>query len=124
MAKYIIVIVALLIGCWLLLDGARALIAGSYTTPSSGAYAGQLGPWSKIIICVGLNPAGLAVKLVHIVLGSCWLAFGLLVFRGASFAWWPLFLTALLSLWYLPFGTIAGVVVAATLLLPSMRPAV
>ena len=53
MVKYVIVIIALLVGSWLLTDGARALATGSYTTPSSGAYAGQFGPWSKVVASVG-----------------------------------------------------------------------
>lgn len=121
MAKYVIVIVASLIGGWLLLDGTRALVTGSYTTPNSGAYAGQLGPWAKVVTSVGLDPAGLVLKLMHIVLGISWLVFGFLAFRGVSFAGLPLLSTAILSLWYLPFGTVAGVVVAISLLLPSMR---
>ncbi len=124
MIKYIIFIVALLIGGWLLFDGAKALATGSYTTPSSGAYAGQLGPWSKVVASVGLSPTGLTVKLTHIILGISWLIFGFLVFRGVHFAWWSLLSTALLSLWYLPFGTVAGVAVVVLLLLPSMRSAV
>lgn len=121
MLRYSIICVALIIGAWLLFDGLRALVAGSYTTPSSGEYAGQLGPWSWLVAKAGLNPTGLVIKLAHVVLGLSWIISGLLIFRSVSLAWWPLFLTALLSLWYLPFGTIAGLIVAGVLLLPSMR---
>lgn len=123
MVECVIVIIALLIGGWLLLDGARALATGSYTTPSSGTYAGQLGPWSKVAASVGLSPNGLMLKLTHIILGASWLIFGFLSFRGVPFAWWPLLLTAMLSLWYLPFGTVAGALVGFLLLLPAVRSA-
>lgn len=121
MVKYAIFLVALVIGSWLTFDGTRALFSGSYTTPSSGAYAGQLGPWSEIVSSVGLSPTGIFLKFAHVVLGTSWLVFGFFLLRGASFAWWSLLLTAVLSLWYLPFGTIAGLVVAGLLLLPSVR---
>lgn len=120
MIRYTVVSVAVLVGGWMLLDGIRALITGSYTTPKTGEYAGRLGPWYRVVAAVGLEPFGLAIKLAHVVLGVSWLAFGWAAFIGASFAWWPLLLTALFSLWYLPFGTIAGVVVVIALLLPSM----
>lgn len=123
MARYVIVVVALIVGGWMFFDGARALVTGSYTTPGSGAYAGQLGPWARLVESAGLDPRGLALKLAHVILGASWLAFGLLVFRGVSFAWWFLLATAILSLWYLPFGTIAGAVVVVALLLPSIRSA-
>lgn len=123
MAKYFIVVVALIIGGWLVFDGVRALVTGSYTMPSVGAYAGQLGPWSRVVASAGLSPTGLAVKCAHVVLGAGWLVFGFLVFRGASLAWWPLLVTAILSLWYLSLGTIAGMAVVIALLLPSMRSA-
>lgn len=63
------------------------------------------------------------LKLTPIILGASWLLFGFLWFRGVSFAWWPLLLTTMLSLWFLPFGTIAGAVVGLLLLLPAVRPA-
>jgi hypothetical protein len=116
MIRYAILLVAVIIGGWLLFDGTRAMATGSYTTPRSGAHAGQLGPWAKVVRSVGLQPTGPTLKLIHVVLGGSWLLFGVLVFRGASSAWWPLLVTALLSLWYLPFGTIAGVVVVGLLL--------
>lgn len=122
MVRYTILFVALLIGSWLAFDGARAFLSGSYTTPGSGAYAGQLGPWAKLVSMLGLNPTGFALKLAHVALGICWLVFGLLFFLGAASAWWPLLLTAVLSLWYLPFGTVAGCLVAGLLLLPAIRP--
>lgn len=121
MLRYSIICIALIIGGWLLFDGFRALVTGSYTTPNSGNYAGQLGPWSWLVAKAGLDPTGLIVKLAHVVLGLSWIVCGLLLYRSVSLAWWPLFVTAILSLWYLPFGTIAGLTVAGLLLLPLLR---
>jgi hypothetical protein len=41
---WIVAALAALNGGWMTFDGARALIVGDYVTPSSGEYAGQLGP--------------------------------------------------------------------------------
>lgn len=120
-ARGAILLISLVIGGWLLFDGLRAFVAGSYTTPGSGEHAGQLGPWAGIVSAVGLDPEGFVLRSVHVALGTGWLAAGILLFRGIQSARRPLLLTALLSLWYLPFGTIAGVTVAALLLLPSVR---
>ena len=40
---------------------AVALIAGDYVTPSKGQYAGQLGPWARLVSAVGLEPRRLSV---------------------------------------------------------------
>jgi hypothetical protein len=119
--KYLVLTLALAIGPWLLFDGSRALITGNYTTPSSGPYAGKLGPWSRVVSSVGLNPLGTTVKLLHVLLGVSWVACSLLLLREGAAMWWPMMLTALFTLWYVPFGAIAGAAVAGLLLLPSMR---
>ncbi len=41
---------------WMMFDGMRALIVGDYVTPKKGPYAGQLGPWSKLVSAIGLAP--------------------------------------------------------------------
>ncbi len=119
--KYLICSLALAIGGWLLFDGSRALVTGNYTVPHSGPYAGSLGPWSLLVKAVGVDPVGTTIKVFHVVLGVSWVTGGLLLPRNVSAVWWPLMITALLTLWYLPFGTIAGAAVASLLLSPSMR---
>jgi hypothetical protein len=123
MIKYFLLLVSTIIGAWLLYDGTLALITGSYTTPTSGAYAGQLGPWSQILIAIGINPLSVPIKLLHILLGASWLLFGLLFMSKPSFARAPLLATAVLSLWYAPFGTAIGLLVALTLLYSQRRVA-
>jgi len=60
---------ATLVGLWLTFDGSLAMVTGNYVTPKSGAYAGQLGPWSHLIKAIGLDPVSLPIKLLHIVSG-------------------------------------------------------
>lgn len=49
---------------WMAFDGVRALATGDYVTPSSGPYAGQLGPWSQVVSAVGIPPRSTAMKAI------------------------------------------------------------
>jgi len=60
---------ALITGGWMLFDGLRALVTGDYTMPSSGPYAGQLGPWTYIISAVGLDQRSTFMKLAFPLIG-------------------------------------------------------
>jgi len=96
-------------------DGGRALLAGDYVTPSSGPYAGQLGPWAVVVEAAGLEPRSTLVKSVFVVYGLALVAaaggfaLGRTDSRRALLALLPL------GLWYLPFGTVINVVVLAIL---------
>ena len=98
-----------LIGIWLLFDGIRAFATGSYTVPSSGTYAGQLGPWSNILRGLGIDPLPPWVKAAHVLLGTAWIASTAMFWLSGN--WLVLVATATASLWYAPFGTIVGLLV-------------
>lgn len=53
-------------GSWLLFDGTTAIFTGSFTTPDTGPYQGQPGPWANIVGMVGIEPSGTFIMLVHI----------------------------------------------------------
>jgi len=91
-------------------DGARALTVGDYVTPSSGAHAGQLGPWSHVVSAVGIPPRSTAMKMIFVVYGLSWLiiALGLALRRGWALP--AMLIATLATLWYLPVGTIFGIV--------------
>ncbi|MGH7132716.1 MAG: hypothetical protein ACREJO_12295 [Phycisphaerales bacterium] len=110
---------ALLIGGWLCFDGVRALTVGDYVTPSSGPHTGQLGPWSGVLISLGIEPRSTAVKILHILSGSLWLVSGIALIAGKVWAPTLVITAGVLSLWYLPFGTTMGVVacVLATIMI-------
>ena len=63
-----------------------------------------------------MNPRGIFIKCLHLVLGLTWLAGSpLFVWQ----AWWGqrvLFSAALGTLWYLPFGTVLSLLVLIGLL--------
>jgi hypothetical protein len=110
---WVVLALGLLTGAWMLYDGARALLAGDYTTPKSGAYAGQLGPWAGLLTRVGLDPRSTLVKLLHVAAGAAWLLGAYSLLSGAEWGAAVLWTAAFLSIWYLPFGTLTAIVVVA-----------
>ena len=97
-------------------DGGRALIVGDYVTPRTGQYAGQLGPWSRLVQAVGLQSRGTLMKSIFLVYGVGWLLVGAAYLAGLSWSWWGMLLLAIGALWYLPFGTLLSVIQIVLLL--------
>ena len=114
---WIVVVLALVEGGWLAFDGGRALLLGDYVTPASGPYAGQLGPWSKLVAAVGIEPRSTPMKLVHVALGVAFLAASIGFALGVSWGRAAVLVCAILGLWYLPFGTLLGLAQLVLLLL-------
>ena len=119
--RYALMLIAVVMGGWMLYDGIHAFVTGNYTTPGSGDYAGKLGPWAGLVAAVGLQPTGLIMKSLHVLLGASWLVSGYLLMRSSGARTGPLLLTAVLSLWYLPFGTLAGALVLALVGIPAWK---
>src|SRR5437660_1451811 len=119
--KWIILALALLQGGWFIFDGGRALVVGDYVTRTARPRAGELGPWSRIVSAIGLEPRSTFVKCLHLFLGMAWLlALFIFAFRPAA-GWWVILCCAAASLWYLPVGTLLSIVVMALLLTPQIR---
>ncbi len=116
-----VVLLALVESGWLTFDGIHAFATGDFVTPKSGEYAGKLGPWSHVVSAVGIEPRSTLMKSIHVGLGVAWLAtIGSFVFR---FGWArpAMIVCAALGLWYLPIGTILGLIQIVILLLPALR---
>lgn len=118
---WIVLVLAFVEGGWLAFDGGRALIVGDYVTPSSGPYAGQLGPWSKLASAVGIDPRSTLMKAIHIGLGLAWLVVLIGFVLRLPWAWTGMLVCAVAGLWYLPFGTLLSVIQIVILLLPPLR---
>ncbi len=120
---WIVALLALIEGGWLAFDGGHALATGDYVTPSSGPYAGQLGPWSKIVSAVGIEPQSTLMKAVHLGLGAIWVAMIVCFLLSLPWAWTGMLICAIAGLWYLPFGTLLSIIQIVLLLLPPLRAA-
>ncbi len=103
----------LIVGSYMIFDGGRALVVGDYLTPSTGQYAGQLGPWASVVSMVGIEPRSMFMKLTFITYGISTIVMGIFFIRRLRWARTGLLAIALLGLWYIPFGTIInlGVVI-------------
>lgn len=119
---WIVLVLALVSAGWMTFDGGRALVVGDYVTPKSGQYAGQLGPWSKLVSAVGIEPRSTLMKFIFLIMGSVWLIIMVCFALGLPWAWWGMLICAALTLWYLPFGTLVSILVIVLLLLPQLRP--
>jgi len=119
--NWVVLVLACVEAGWLAFDGSRALIIGDYVTPRSGRHAGQLGPWTKVVQTIGIEPRSTLMKSVHLVLGVAWLAVALCFALGMGWAWTGMVACATLGLWHLPFGTIMSIVQIILLMLPLVR---
>lgn len=121
MIRIIIAGIALFIGSWLAFDGTRALVAGDYTTAKSGPYAGRLGPWSKVVSAMGMDPRSGLIKWLHIGLGMFWLVSLVAFALKPTLGWWTLLASSVCSVWYLPLGTVLSLAELCLLFLPQIR---
>jgi hypothetical protein len=116
--SYLIAFLILISAGYMIFDGVHAFLTGDYITPKSGAYAGRLGPWSRIVRAAGLDPRSNLVKGFFIFQGIVTL--GLLVCYLLHLRWakTALKIAAAAELWYVPAGTATGIVALILLFLP------
>lgn len=119
--KWFILVLAFVVAGWFAFEGSRALLVGDYLTPRTGDYAGQLGPWSRLVEALGIEPRSTVMKLIFLGYGLAWLgAIGAFA-SGRAWAWKAMLGAAVGSLWYLPFGTLLGSIQIVLLLMPAVR---
>jgi hypothetical protein len=106
--KWSVVLLAVFNFGYMAFDGGRALIKGDYIRPSSGDYAGQLGPWSKLVSRIGINPESTTMKVIFLSWGLIGLAITLCFVLNMNWAIKGLIVMNFLSLWYLVPGTISS----------------
>ena len=106
--KWVVVLLAILNFGYMTYDGGRALVKGDYIRPQSGAYAGKLGPWSKIVTKIGMDPESTAMKIVFLIWGLIGLAITFCFVLNMQWSTKGLIAMNILSLWYLVPGTISS----------------
>ena len=116
MLRWVAVVLCVVQGGYMALDGARALVVGRYITPGSGSHAGELGPWARLVAAVGIPPESTGMKVAFVVLGVLWLVVAAGLALGAGWAWGAGIAVAVAALWYLVPGTVISVVVLVLLL--------
>ncbi|MEZ4925291.1 MAG: hypothetical protein R3A50_03375 [Saprospiraceae bacterium] len=110
MISWTIVILSSLNYGFMAFDGFRALTIGDYIRPKTGEYAGQLGPWSKLVSAVGIDPESTSMKLIFVAFGLTGLFLTVAFGFKLDWAWKSLLILSFLSLWYLVPGTALSII--------------
>lgn len=113
--RIIIILLSLLNAGYMAFDGGRALITGDYIRPTDGDYAGQLGPWTKIVTAIGIDPMSNLMKSIFLIIGIYGIIATLCFAFNLQAGWKLLLVFAILSLWNLMFGTVSSVLVIVLL---------
>lgn len=97
----------------MLLDGVFVMLKGKYIGPE------KPGPWS--IIFYKLNIDVFKLGPLFITLGILWIIWLFALWTNQSWAYLFGFIVSILTLWYIPIGTITSIIIMATLLLAKQK---
>lgn len=117
-SRWIVAVCALTVAGWFVFDGVHAVITGDYVTPSSGRFAGQLGPWARLVDLVGIDPRSTLMHVIFIAYGALWLPVIPLYLLKLPLTRLLMLAMAIGALWYIPFGTALCLVQIVLILLP------
>lgn len=117
--KWVVVACATFNFGFMAFDGSRALATGDYIRPKSGEYAGQLGPWTKAVTFVGIDPESTLMKVLFVLWGLTGLAMTTCFAVNVAWAWKGMLIVSVSALWYLVPGTILNALQIILLLIIS-----
>jgi hypothetical protein len=107
--KILITILALLNGGYMLLDGIYVMMKGKYIGPA------RPGPWANLFEYMNINVFKLGP--LFIVFGLVWLIWLYSFWTNQSWSYLLGIVISVLSLWYLPFGTLFSLIILGFLIL-------
>lgn len=107
--KWIIIAAAVVNFGFMVFDGTRGLTKGDYMRPKKGQYAGQLGPWSKVVKTLGLDPESTLMKMIFVGWGIIGLMVTFCFAIDLGWAWKGMLFVNIGSLWYLMPGTVLSI---------------
>jgi hypothetical protein len=102
---------------WMLADGTHALLTGRYFGP-------RLGPWAAVVSQAGIDPRSTAMKYAFLAFGIVWLAILTLVAARIRQGLLLAIVAGILTLWYLPIGTLLSAITIVCALLLRRAPTV
>ncbi|WP_074237342.1 hypothetical protein [Chitinophaga niabensis] len=111
--KILITILGLLNGGYMLLDGIFVIVRGKFIGPE------KPGPWANLFYKLNVNVFKLGP--LFITFGLLWLMWVYSIWANQPRAYIPGMLVCILSLWYLPIGTIFSIIIIAVLLFAKQR---
>lgn len=117
--RWIVALAALANAGWFVFDGTYALFTGAYVSPSSGPWAGRLGPWADLVARVGVDPTSTEMKGAFVAYGIIWILLIPFYLVHVPLSRLAMLVMALGAAWYLPFGTILCAAQIFLILLPK-----
>lgn len=97
----------------MLIDGVFVMLKGKYIGPE------KPGPWANIFCKINIDVFKLGP--MFIVFGILWLTWLFALWTNQSWTYIFGLIMSILTLWYLPIGTIACIIIIATLLLAKQK---
>jgi hypothetical protein len=111
--KILISILGLLNGGYMLADGIFVILKGKYIGPD------KPGPWANLFYKLDINVFKLGP--LFIVYGLVWLIFLFGLWTNQSWAYILGLIISILTLWYLPVGTILSIIIAIILIASKQK---
>jgi hypothetical protein len=105
--KITALILAFINGAFMLIDGMYVMLKGKYIGPE------KPGPWASLFSFAGIDVFKLGPMFV--LFGFAWLAFVFGLWTDATWAKTFGMVLAVLTIWYLPFGTLISLIVLVLL---------
>ena len=111
--KILITILGLLNGGYMLLDGIYVMLKGKYIGPE------KPGPWAMLFEKFNVNVFKLGPLFV--MFGLLWLTWLYALWTDRSWAYTFGIIMSILTLWYLPIGTLFSLIILFTLFLAKQK---
>lgn len=111
--KILIIILALINGGYMLIDGIYVMTKGKYIGPP------KPGPWAELFYKFDVNVFKLGP--LFIIYGIVWIVFLIGVLTNQSWAYMLGIIISIASLWYLPVGTLLSIAVLLILILARQK---
>lgn len=111
--KIFITILGLLNGGYMLIDGIYVMIKGKYIGPE------RPGPWANLFAKFGVDVFRLGP--LFIVFGITWLVWLVALWINQSWAFSFGIVISIITLWYLPVGTLFSLIILFTLILAKQK---
>ena len=100
-------VLGLLNGCYMLLDGLFVIIKGKYIGPE------KPGPWANLFYKIGFDVFKLGP--LFIIFGILWLTWIYALWTNQNWTFVFGIIISLLTLWYIPVGTFISLIILALL---------
>jgi len=105
--KYVVIALASIQGLWMMIDGVYVIANGKYIGPE------KPGPWASLFGAIGVDVFKLGPMFV--LFGLAWLVFVGALLTEAAWARNLGIVLSVLTLWYLPVGTLISIIVLGSL---------